>query len=653
MFAKFAKDNANGSLVNLAIDRRFGVTGESHVKDVKLQVEKINVFTSPKFDEFKQQLLCNEPDCEWKPFVMEMKSLKRNFPTRRSRNYPFGDRVAEHSTRAELIENLPDPSLVEKLVDNYMDTFERTHRLFHRPTFEKQLKDFWLNPTAVSDSWLSALFMMLALSCHSCPVSMLAGIGKTRDCLVEVLVDAAELALVRTPFMFKPTLDILRSLCMMVLAKEINIISFKDEDNVWTLMGFIERLAMSMFVHMNPYKFLGMPTFEAEMRRRVWTTIMFLMMQIAIDSGMPLVIKHSDFDAGPPSNIDEDELQFVDNFRPGTSFPSVFEIGPMEPVIQARDLSEFTESSFQIRLVQTFPRVAAIVRRVNDISPNMEYTKVLGHDIEIRKLLRDLPRLFDNSGELGIGNGKPQWAKLQQIALEMLLRRALLTLHQPFDVDPQKWPRYQTSRWAILECSLALLNLQRELYGDGATPSPFEWVGELFGGHFRIAVIYVMLGLRRGDFSDTPDQFSQQPTHQTAWEAVRACADIFSRTITKSVSHYKMYTGLTAMMAVCQCVDAGEPSHINSALRSASSHVKMVVEQAFGVSTSTSSNTSEAQLHTPASNVVEESSRDMYPNTLLNENAFLIEPTVGNAQEFDGRLGNFPFDIDELLMDLF
>jgi hypothetical protein len=194
----------------------------------------------------------------FEPISARLKSCKLFYKHRRqrNRNYPFTDGRNERvQFTGSIISILPSRGIVECFVDNYILTFEGTHRLLHIPTFKTELARFWESPEGTEDGWIAQLFMILALGYPH-------GRREESTSLVDMFLDGAEAYLSRTPFLHKPSITTLRTMCMMAIAKNIDIVSIDDSDARWSFVGLILRLAMVAGLHRDPGYFDGMPMLE-------------------------------------------------------------------------------------------------------------------------------------------------------------------------------------------------------------------------------------------------------------------------------------------------------------------------------------------------------------------------------------------------------
>jgi hypothetical protein len=466
-----------------------------------------------------------------------LKSCKLFYKLRRqrSRNYPFsdgrGERVQFVQFTGSIISILPSRDIVESFVDNYILTFEGTHRLLHIPTFKTELARFWEVPQGVEDDWLAQLFIILALGCPR-------GRREEDASLVDMFLDGAETYLSRTPFLYKPNMTTLRTMCMMVIAKHIDIVSIDDSDAGWSFLGLILRLAMASGLHRDPGYLDGMPMLERQMRKSVWTTVVFLNIQNSFESGMPLLLKSSDFDSPPPDNLNDDDISNL--------------IGHVEP----RSPDEFTDSTYQSLLARSFPIAFEVISLVNSPAGTMDWSKVLDLNTKVRALLREADRLFNRAEDNGLEHAR--WIVLQKTSAEMYYRRMLLALHRQYTQIPNAVELHPESYWGSLECSFAMIILQQKLDEDSNDGS-LVWFAELFKGEFFISALYVALGLWRNDFNAQRNDLFQLPEKQTATIALKSCLDIWEKKIVLSLDHFKNHLMLAMVIRGLKARDTGMP----------------------------------------------------------------------------------------------
>ncbi|KAF2098815.1 hypothetical protein NA57DRAFT_76053 [Rhizodiscina lignyota] len=495
----------------------------------------------------------------------QLKSMKKFFPKKRLLNYPFcPSREPRYTSQEGIISTLPDRSTVQSLVDIYFETFEKTHALFHEATFKETLSLFWEHPESVESGWLASLFLMLALSHHASKHSSAETVTPATHGQIEAYLESGQAALHLTGFMLKPTLDSLRALCIVAIGKALDIITLDDSDTLYIFTGFIVRYAFLLGMHRDPKYATGMPPPEAQARRKIWTTILFLDLRISIEAGMPLLIRSTDYDTLPPQDT----------------------FGAL--VFESQSISnELTPTTFQHKLAQSIRIVADIIAVINSPSPDLKYEQVLNYDAKLRAVLRDFPTLNPNFAENTAAH------LFQRSSLSIFIHRVLLALHQPYATDPQVWRDYQTSHYSVLQCSLAILGIQRLIFECSELSVPVMWLHELYRHDFMVAALYVCVALRRDQFSGGQgDGLSKEQAKQTAWDTLLGCREIWQRDCTLSVHHYKIYLGMCLITAAISSLEKGnEPL---DAMKEVAGDVIAEVTDKLGASSHPSTGSSEA-----------------------------------------------------------
>lgn len=474
-----------------------------------------------------------------------------------STNYPFG----YVNVTTALMSIIPARPVVEMFIHTYYNTIEKTHRLLHIPTFEAEVKHFWERPTAMEDSWLSQFFVILGLGCQIYNLTCTPDEAEIYKALPDRFLEAAQVFLQRTPFLCRPDLANIRTLCLMVLAKQVNRMSCDESDACWCLTGIIVRLAMSIGLHSDTTGNKDLSPLEAEMRRILWTTIAYLDLRQCLASGMPLLLRPDDFTCSGPANINHNGF-FGDE--------GYLDLTP-------RDLSERTESTFHVIFWHAFPLMSKVVNLIHSplVHPDNDanYELVLSYDSQIRQLLKQanfiLGGVTAESQQL-LPQSEPH--RLQRIMFDIVLRQLQLALHRRFAHEPLASIKYPVSYWTSLDCSIALLLHQGELCSEveieSESESPGEisfvsqgqgqrqntrWLASLFWPNFLTAALTVSLFLVRSDsLLEPPTRIQHTVVHprETVLEALRSCRDIWSEGKDVNVCHTKAYAFIDHVVAV-------------------------------------------------------------------------------------------------------
>ncbi|KAL2412512.1 hypothetical protein ABEF91_000070 [Exophiala dermatitidis] len=568
------------------------------------------MITSLQFEELAPFMFGKDkdkhPGFEFDQLSQKLRALKRFYPIRANRNYPFRSlSTTELWTKEHVRSIVPHLDVADRYIQNYLDTFEKTHRMLHVPSLREEINLFWRTPTALGYEWLSQFLMMLALGC---PRSE----RLAHPQMVNLFLEGVEACLMQTQFLAKPTLTSIRVMVMMTLAKQIDMVAFDDSGGVWAYLGLVVRLAMSMGLHRHSRWFVSMSPFEAEMRKRVWVTLVFMDLQNSLEAGQSPLLHPDDYETLCPTGFQDEDMP-----------------APLEDENTPRPESEARvhhgivadKSTFQTFLDSSLQSILRIIRLVHhhrhqslNEPDDTIYAHVVDADVQIQEMRQTASRLYpshwrtgtltrvaacndDDDGNHNQFSGKNKNEKkflttdLQGILLEIYFCRLRLALHQPYfmamagsdslaqgpeaSATPTKRYRYPESCRSVLESALSILVLQRTLYDEtqiqtqtqtqiqtavtDSAPVPdgsisIEWFAELFKGDFFVAALFVAIGIRRGGFGvdlnqHSPDSHGPTDEIDIASRTLDACWHIWASKVGISVHHFKAHLVLGIVIA--------------------------------------------------------------------------------------------------------
>lgn len=193
-----------------------------------------------------------------------------------------------------------------------------------------------------------------------------------------------------------------------LLSCQLRLVSVEEQ---WKASGALIRSAMTMGLHVNLSQATNLSFFQAEIRRRLWITIVEMDLQASIASGMPVMTPDLDFAPLTPNNLNDDDFD---------------ESTPNQPL--CKTLDEETESSAQIILATCLSqRIRAMNMAQNtNAHENIEERVKQGRELE-GCLLSVSPHL---RLEPELGSHDPSLV-LQRVLLDVYLRRPLLCLYRP------------------------------------------------------------------------------------------------------------------------------------------------------------------------------------------------------------------------------
>lgn len=164
--------------------------------------------------------------------------------------------------------SLPTKQVADKLVAGYFRTTESLFRVLHIPSFQQDYDKFWsmfrdmAHCPATSFHLQMKLVMAIGAATYDREFSLRnSAIQWVQEATTWVTASSSKSRL---------NISVLQILILLCLARETTGIG---ADLVWISAGSLLRTAISMGLHRDPRKLPHMSLFNAEMRRRLWNTI--------------------------------------------------------------------------------------------------------------------------------------------------------------------------------------------------------------------------------------------------------------------------------------------------------------------------------------------------------------------------------------------
>lgn len=320
---------------------------------------------------------------------------------------------------------LPPKHLADELVDNYFITVESLYRILHVPSFRRDYEALWTSSTTSNTAFLIQVKLVLALGALTHAPTFSHRSLATRY-IYEAQTYLAE------P-LYKPRLNIthLQIQLLLLLAKELIHVA---GDGVWIGAGNILRTAIAMGLHRDPVHLPAMPRFQAEIRRRLWGTIMEVALQTSLATGSPPMIRMEDFDVGIPTQLNDEALSETDGR-------------------EAAD-GEYTDASVACALRATFEIRLRIVKHLNDLTNGVHrYEDTLRLDQELRtafKTMRQTFQLYTSQSSSTSG------ARFAMQACEYIMLSYLTSIHAPYFAVSLRESKYAYSRKVLVDTSLKM-----------------------------------------------------------------------------------------------------------------------------------------------------------------------------------------------------
>ncbi|KAK1244014.1 hypothetical protein MKX08_002152 [Trichoderma sp. CBMAI-0020] len=408
-------------------------------------------------------------------------------------NFPFGTPGATKYFAREAVTRLlaGERQNHERYLQRYLDLLDVVNPIIDLHIFKREIERYWLDPNASNLCWLAQFLMVMGLG------SFASAEGEPP--VATEFMMAAEACLMQTPFSFRPTLLTLKTLALMVVAKQVCNPTCWSVDSCWSLLGLLVRTAFIYGLPQDPTDDAETNQEEKDARRKLWLTILYLDIKVAMCTGMPPLTR-------------PDELG---------NLQKIPEWGPPD--------------SLQMVLYQSLPTVLSVMAQINSKKDQISYPDVLRYNAQLRELMSHAQRVC-------VG-------QLQRVTVDIFLRRCLMVLHRPFALHPEGPVMFPESYWSSLECCLALLVHYREMWCSDASLR-LDLVGRAFVLDFFSATLTTYIHVLRADAPLTGAAAigCAFPPRQIILDTLRSCVDIWSSEKDKSVCYRTGYNLLDAVL---------------------------------------------------------------------------------------------------------
>ncbi|EEU36577.1 uncharacterized protein NECHADRAFT_14180, partial [Fusarium vanettenii 77-13-4] len=302
--------------------------------------------------------------------------------------------------------------VADAMVSHYLHTFEITYRVFHIPSFWLEYQRYWNDPE--TSPFSLRLKMLLVIGIGSSLYEHDDVPSGLRDTVCQWIHDAQ--AWLAGPLK-KDRLDLsgLQIYCLTILARQIFSIGV---DLAWISVGSLVHRAMQVGLHRDPKHLPPMSLLQAELRRRLWATILEMAVQSSLDTAMPPRISFDEFDTEAPSNINDDELDETST------------------TIQPHPKTTYTQMSMQLILLDSLPTRLRILQLLSDLHSELSYVDALAL------------------------SSKHATSPFHRNLLEYLVRRFMIPLHCPFASQAHVNPLFHFSLKVSLDASMAIISPQ-------------------------------------------------------------------------------------------------------------------------------------------------------------------------------------------------
>lgn len=350
----------------------------------------------------------------------------------------------------DLLNDLPSREVCDELVRNYFRTLGLIYQVMHIPSFYQEYERFWDNSRSGSTGFVRKLLLILAIgSVFYCKPGPSNELGLP----IRRWIYAAQWW-ISGPFeKERESIEGLQVHCLLLLCRQAYAM---DKESNWTAAGTLLRQAIHQGLHRDSKNFPAISPFNAEMRRRIWASILEINVQFSIDAAMPPLLTPEDYDTCSPANLGDDDFD-----------QSTTDIPPPQPK------QYYTTSSLQTLLCESLPVRLRILRALNDCNNGQSYENALRLGGEVITACKEMTGLFhiwlSRTGESMI-----QPTEFHQQLMDTILRRFLLNLHRPFTARAAQDPRFDLSRKLSLDSALILASYADPSTSFNADETPYQ-----------------------------------------------------------------------------------------------------------------------------------------------------------------------------------
>ncbi|KAF2114254.1 hypothetical protein BDV96DRAFT_577850 [Lophiotrema nucula] len=322
-----------------------------------------------------------------------------------------------------LTTDLPAKELADELIDCYIHSTEVTLRILHIPSFQRDYEALWTARAQQNSLFLVQVKLVLAIGAVIYDDKFTLRASATR------WVYEALTFLSAPTFKSRLTIQGIQTELLLLIAREVVNV---QGDLVWITAGSLQRTAVYMGLHRDPSHLPTKSTFAAEMRRRLWNSILEINLHASLVSGGAAYVSLDHWDTDLPGNYDDDQLTTED------------------PVPKPDD--HFTQTTIAIALRKTLPTRLAIVSFLNDLGSQGTYEQTLRLDAELKRSHKALRQSLQKCRP---ANGTSKLPPAVQI-VDVIMHRYHANLHIPYFDASLRETAYAYSRQVVVDTSLKI-----------------------------------------------------------------------------------------------------------------------------------------------------------------------------------------------------
>lgn len=290
---------------------------------------------------------------------------------------------------------------------------------------------------------------------------------------------------------------------------------------------------------------------EAEIRRRLWATILELNIQTSLDSGTPPGISYDDFDTGPPSNVNDEDL---------------LDASTTASTLKQQPDTVTTQTSLQRFLLRNLKDRLGMLHCMNGIGNPLKDEEILSLSARIGKACREcVPycQPIQTGSEVAEDErSEADIAIFRQATAQLLLRRFLLVLHRPLAGRINENALYYHSRKVSFDTAAALL---KPVNSTNTSATTFSHLMVRGGGMFRSCLNHVSLALASellieiGDLEEGGRESGGSPAYRRLLvDAVKEARDLWAERLRRGDTNVRLHMKLSIVLGLVEKEEDGE-----------------------------------------------------------------------------------------------
>ncbi|KAI1259343.1 hypothetical protein F5Y18DRAFT_420813 [Xylariaceae sp. FL1019] len=364
----------------------------------------------------------------------------------------------------------PSPAQAFRLWQTFIERVNPLTKVIHVPTVQPQLVEATTNPASIPknvEALLFSIYLMgaVALNERECEEQL----GCSKEDAYRRFANGCRTALMRIG-MFRSTDDlvVLQALVLYLFS----LAGRFDRHGAWILNGIVVRVAQKMGLHRDG-ELLGLPPFEAEIRRRIWWQIIMIDALYALMSGLGQSLLPRSWDTKTPSNINDADLY------------------PTMTTLQAKDGPTdmiYCLTFYEIgKMMMDTPNLESLIVQneagLLDPAPSEEVEKARRRILQLNETLEEILEKYSD----------PSMGPVHQLAAEIrpTLCSKLQEFVRPASEQPEWGTEIKSPRDNIFKIAVSTTETDMKLYHTLQAQGPFFWY---MLAHFQIEMLIYMAG---------------------------------------------------------------------------------------------------------------------------------------------------------------